>query len=277
MRVYNSGDNSYTIPPSGEVTIRAVWSTGERNKINVSPDCKYTVTGSFGSGGSAAAPSSVDQSTTCKCEESYNNGKKQRNRCIPPVPPWNPTCFSKGYTIFTDVLIDDTNCTCDMEFSSHPAVSLSGTPSTSAPSVTSNNYITVIVLIIQFKVPYQMSEITSDLQTKIATAVANVIGVNVSTVSLTFVEVDLRRQGQQKGVLINVGLKDFQGATSPYVSRLTQDVINTQMSQLGLRSVQVIPSSSVKPASSAVRMLTSIETTSCVVFTVSLLMVSLSV
>ena len=152
-----------------------------------------------------------------------------------------------------------------------------GTPSTPAPSVTINNYITVIVLIIQFKVPYQMSEITSDLQTKIATAVANVIGVNVSTVSLTFVEVDLRRQVQQKGVLVNVGLKDFQGPTIPYVSRLTQDAINTQMAQLGLRSVQVIPSSSVKPASSAVRMLTSSETASCVVFAVSLLMVSLSV
>ena len=144
------------------------------------------------------------------------------------------------------------------------------TPSTSAPSVTINNYITVIVLIIQFKVPYQMSEITSYLQTKIATAVANVIGVNVSTVSLTFVEVDLRRQVQQKGVLVNVGLKDFQGPTIPYVSRLTQDAINTQMAQLGLRSVQVIPSSSVKPASSSV-------TSVCVVLAVSLLMASLSV
>jgi hypothetical protein len=133
------------------------------------------------------------------------------------------------------------------------------------------------VLIIQFKVPYQMSELTSDLQTKIATAVANVIGVSVSTVSLTFVEVDLRRQVQQKGVLVNVGLKDFQDATTPYVSRLTQDAINTQMTQLGLRSVQVIPSSSVNPSSSAVRMLTSSATASCVALAVSLLMVSLSV
>jgi len=148
---------------------------------------------------------------------------------------------------------------------------------TPAPPVTINNYITVIVLIIQFKAPYQMSEITSDLQTKIATALANVIGVNVSTVSLTFVEVDLRRQVQQKGVLVNVGLKDFQGPTIPYVSRLTQDAINTQMAQLGLRSVQVIPSSSVKPASSAVRMLTSSVTSVCVVLAASLLMTSLSV
>ena len=45
LRVYNSGDNSYAVPPSGDVTIRAAWSTGERIKISISPDCKYTVTG----------------------------------------------------------------------------------------------------------------------------------------------------------------------------------------------------------------------------------------
>jgi hypothetical protein len=152
---------------------------------------------------------------------------------------------------------------------------------TPAPPVTINNYITVIVLIIQFKAPYQISELTPEIQTKIATAVANVIGVNASTVSLTFVEVDLRRQVQQKGVLVNVGLKDFQGPTAPFASRLTQDAINTQMTQLGLRSVQVINSStpppSVKLASSAVRMLTSSATATCVVLAASLLMASLSV
>ena len=37
-----------TVPPSGEVTIRAAWSTGERVKISISPDCKYTVTGTLG-------------------------------------------------------------------------------------------------------------------------------------------------------------------------------------------------------------------------------------
>jgi len=86
---------------------------------------------------------------------------------------------------------------------------------------------------------------------------------------------------QQKGVLVNVGLKDFQGPTAPFASRLTQDAINTQMTQLGLRSVQVINSStpppSVKPASSAVRMLTSSATATCVVLAASLLMASLSV
>ena len=124
-------------PPSGEVTIRETWSTGERTRISISPDCMYTVTGH------AAESVQDDQPDTCKCEESYNNGKKQRNRCIPPVPPWNPICFSKGYTIFTDVLIDGTNCTCDME--SHQTDILSGTPSTTGPSVTINNYITVLV------------------------------------------------------------------------------------------------------------------------------------
>ncbi len=155
-------------------------------------------------------------------------------------------------------------------------------PSTPAPPVTINNYITVIVLVIQFKAPYQMSELTPDLRTKIATAVANVIGVNASTVSLTFVEVDLRRQAQQKGVLVSVGLKDFQGPTAPFASRLTQDAINAQMDQLGLRSVtlvQVIANStqpgatppSVRPASPAVQMVPCGATAACAVLAASLL------
>jgi hypothetical protein len=61
LRVYNSGGNSYTVPPSGEVTIRASWSTGERNKINVSPDCRYTITGT---GAPAAAPTTVKNTAT---------------------------------------------------------------------------------------------------------------------------------------------------------------------------------------------------------------------
>jgi hypothetical protein len=73
LRVYDSGSNSYTVPPSGEVTIRASWSTGERNKINVSPDCKYTVTGTGGpaaapttTGAPAAAPTTVKNTATTK-------------------------------------------------------------------------------------------------------------------------------------------------------------------------------------------------------------------
>jgi hypothetical protein len=63
LRVYDSGSNSYTVPPSGEVTIRASWSTGESNKINVSPDCRYTITGT---GGPAAAPTTVKNTATTK-------------------------------------------------------------------------------------------------------------------------------------------------------------------------------------------------------------------
>ncbi len=69
LRVYNSGANTYTVPPSGEVTIRASWSTGESNKIYVSPDCKYTVTGTGGpapTGGPAAAPTTVKNTATTK-------------------------------------------------------------------------------------------------------------------------------------------------------------------------------------------------------------------
>ncbi len=104
-----------------------------------------------------------------------------------------------------------------------------------------------------------MSELTPDIQNKIATAVANVIGLNASSVSLTFVEVDLRRRTllQQKGVLVNVGLKDVQGSTTPYASRLTQDSINSQMANLGLRSV-----SSVQAVTNSTQAVSSIKTNS---------------
>ncbi len=73
LRVYNAGANSYTVPPSGEVTIRAAWSTGQSNKVNISPDCKYTVTGTGGpaaapttTGGPAAASTTVKNTATTK-------------------------------------------------------------------------------------------------------------------------------------------------------------------------------------------------------------------
>ena len=56
-----------TVPPSGEVTIRAAWSTGERVKISISPDCKYTVTGTpTTTGGAAAATTAVKNAATTK-------------------------------------------------------------------------------------------------------------------------------------------------------------------------------------------------------------------
>jgi hypothetical protein len=143
-------------------------------------------------------------------------------------------------------------------------------------------------VIIQFKVPYQISELTQDLQNKIATAVANVIGLNASSVSLTFVEVDMRRRALlEKGLLVNVGLKDVQGSAAPFASRLTQDSINTQMGALGLRSVTSVTlvsqaatnstQSSIKPGSGrAATMLPGGALVACTALAASLLATAFS-
>ena len=77
-----------------------------------------------------------------------------------------------------------------------PSTLTSASPATTASpaqAVIINNYITVVVIIFQFKAPYQLSEITPDVETKMAKAVADVLGVNATSISLTFVEVDMRR------------------------------------------------------------------------------------
>jgi hypothetical protein len=165
-------------------------------------------------------------------------------------------CSSDGCNKPSDLeLSDSPENNCSYALKDYP-VPLLETPAPAPPPVI-NNYITVIVIIIQFRAPYTMSELTPDIQNKIATAVANVIGLNASSVSLTFVEVDLRRRTllQQKGVLVNVGLKDVQGSTTPYASRLTQDSINSQMAILGLRSV-----SSVQAVTNSTQAVSSIKT-----------------
>ena len=106
----------------------------------------------------------------------------------------------------------------------------SGPPPTTAPPSIANNYIAVIVIIFPFKAPYQLSEITPELESRMSQAVAAVLGVNSTSVSLTFVEVDMRRRSllQQKGVLVSVSLKNLQGSASPFLSLLSQDSIITK-------------------------------------------------
>ena len=99
-----------------------------------------------------------------------------------------------------------------------------------------------VVPIFEFIVQYQLSEITADIQLKMSIAVAGVLLVSTSRVVLSFAEVDLRQRVllQLKGVLVSVGLKDFQGSSAQFASQLTKGNVDSKMAALGLKSVQSV-------------------------------------
>jgi hypothetical protein len=73
-------------------------------------------------------------------------------------------------------------------------------------------------------------------------AIAKMLGVNKSSVVLTFSSVDLRRRAllQKTGVLVRVGLTDLQISASIFASKITSDSINAAMKAEGLDAVQLI-------------------------------------
>jgi hypothetical protein len=81
-----------------------------------------------------------------------------------------------------------------------------------------------------------------------AKAIATAIGNSAleDYVTLNFTEVDIRRS-QQRGVLVDVGLRDFKGSIAAFTSSLTESSINTQMVSLGLRPVQLVMVNSGSP------------------------------
>ncbi len=105
-----------------------------------------------------------------------------------------------------------------------------------------------VVVILQFKASYTLSEITNGVRSGMAQAIASVIGFSASAVVLNFTETSFQRRGfnlkfkllQQRSVLVDVGLRDFQGSPALFSSSLTEGNINSQMSLLGLRSVQIV-------------------------------------
>ena len=104
-------------------------------------------------------------------------------------------------------------------------------------------------MILQFKASYTLSEITNVVRIGMAQAISNVIGFSVSEVVLNFTEANFQRRGfkfkllQQWGVLVDVGLRNFQGSPVLFSSSLTESNINSQMLLLGLRSVQIVSNS----------------------------------
>ena len=107
---------------------------------------------------------------------------------------------------------------------------------------TASNSGSSIVPIFDFKAPYLLSEITDQIRIKMVQAIAKMLGVNKSSVVLTFSSVDLRRRAllQKAGVLVRVGLTDLQSSASIFASKITSDSINAAMNAEGLDAVQLI-------------------------------------
>jgi hypothetical protein len=102
--------------------------------------------------------------------------------------------------------------------------------------------ISAAVVVLQFKIEYLLSELTSTVKSKMAAAIANVIGVDAMYVFLRFTEINLQRRQlmQQKGVLVDVILLGFKGSPAVFASNLTESNINRQMVASGLKQVQII-------------------------------------
>ena len=99
----------------------------------------------------------------------------------------------------------------------------------------------IVLQIFQFKAPYLLSELTVDIQSRMSTAVANVLGVNAIDVVLTFVPVALdRRSGQPTGVLVNAGVTEVELSAASYASKVTKDKFNKEMTAMGLSYGQLI-------------------------------------
>jgi hypothetical protein len=109
-----------------------------------------------------------------------------------------------------------------------------------------------IVAVCQFKAPYQLSEITDIIRGKMVLAIAKMLEVNASIVVLGFSSVVVRRRDllQQGGVLVSVGLINFQDSVSIFATRITQENINAKMAAEGLLAVQLLVAPSTGTVSS---------------------------
>jgi hypothetical protein len=126
-------------------------------------------------------------------------------------------------------------------------IDLQSTPAQYLDSSTTA-YQSLVVQILQFKVEYELTDITAEIRNKMATAIANVIRMSSSMVVLSFAETEMNRRRkllQHKAVLVTVSLKDFQGSTAQFAEQLQQDKLNVQMASLGLKPIAVFSSSTL--------------------------------
>ena len=104
-----------------------------------------------------------------------------------------------------------------------------------------------VVTIFQFKVSYQLAEITDVIRGKMVLVVSLLLSVQANRVILSFSQVSMTQRSLPvaetlAGVLVSVGLADLYGSESETVlaSQISQDVINAKMVDVGLKPVQLI-------------------------------------
>ena len=109
-----------------------------------------------------------------------------------------------------------------------------------------------MVQLLQFTAPYQLDQITDTVRHNMALAIADVTGLNISMIFMSFAAVNRRSRGllQADGVQVTVDLVGFQGSTEQFKSALSQDNINKQMVSLGLQPVTLVTVSSKLTANS---------------------------
>ena len=130
------------------------------------------------------------------------------------------------------------------------AVSTAPLSTSGTPAPASN---TSVVQLIQFTVPYQLSQITDTVRKNMALAIAEIIGVDVTMIFLSFTTVSRRSRGllQANEVLVTADLVGFEGPTKQFQSLLTEDNINKQFASLGLQPVTLATQSTAQAAKPA--------------------------
>ena len=142
---------------------------------------------------------------------------------------------------FVTYLLNDFSLICQI------CLSLAGTASATSSATLAQTAAAApsYLVIAQFQIAYQLSDITADIQSRMTLAVSQVLGVDVSRVLLTFASINLRRNNlrhllQQQGLLVTTSLAGFQGnstAAAQLAMQLTQDNLNRRMTGLGLKQV----------------------------------------
>ena len=155
------------------------------------------------------------------------------------VPDGQPTLTSS--VLVDSVPVESTGSGSPPSSTAAPLSPLSGTREQTR-ATTSSVAPEFVVPIFQFEAPYQLSEITADLRAWMALAVANLLGVDASTVVLSFAAAVLLRVilRQASGVLVSVGLRGFRGSQEMFEQQLSTANLNFYMAAQGLKQVVIV-------------------------------------
>ena len=97
QRLVNSVSNTYTVPPSGTVTLRIAHAGGSQSKVRTSADCTYTVEAQAScsdcSAGEYLSDTSACTCTGCPSDSTSPTGSTAASACRCNAGQW---CFAGG-------------------------------------------------------------------------------------------------------------------------------------------------------------------------------------